>query len=225
MANTEDNLRIYNLVRKVPQEALKTISAGNLKGMSDINPQFRIMAMTQAFGICGIGWKYEITKQWTETYGNEVKCFTNINVYVRDKDNNWSDPIPGTGGSSIVQVFSSRTQVNDEGYKMSLTDALGVAMKALGVAADVYFQKGARFGTKYEQAEYESEQAKQASKPAQKPVVNSSNIEQAKADIAAAKSIDELTAIWNKYPDLQPSHDFTGALTAKKDLLNGGNKK
>ena len=99
----ESNLRFYEQLRKVPQEALKKISGGRLNGMSDINPLFRIKIMTEVFGPCGIGWKYEITKQWQETFGQEVKSFTNINLYIK-VDGEWSEPIPGTGGATIVEV-------------------------------------------------------------------------------------------------------------------------
>lgn len=143
-----ENLKIYNKLRTVPEEAKKPISGGRTNGMTDVNPMWRIKVMTDAFGMCGIGWRYTITKQWMEAYGNEVKCFTNIDLYVRDPETKeWSDAIPGTGGSTFVEA---KGYVNDEGFKMSLTDALSVAMKALGVAADVYFAKDADYGTKYE---------------------------------------------------------------------------
>ena len=35
-------MKLYNRLRKVPQEALKNIQAGRLKGMSDINPMWKI---------------------------------------------------------------------------------------------------------------------------------------------------------------------------------------
>ena len=55
----ENNLDLYNRVRKVPKEAIKSIAAGRLKGMSDINPMWRIKMLTEEFGVCGFGWKYE----------------------------------------------------------------------------------------------------------------------------------------------------------------------
>ena len=58
----KDNLRFYELLRKVPEEAKKSIQAGRLKGFTDVNPLYRIKIMTEAFGPCGIGWKYEIVK-------------------------------------------------------------------------------------------------------------------------------------------------------------------
>lgn len=109
-----ENMEIYNKLRSVPQEALKTIGAGRLKGMSDINPMWRIKALTENFGMCGFGWKYEITKQWTEAGAeNEVRAFCNINLYVK-VDGEWSAPIPGTGGSSFVTMERNGVFVSDE---------------------------------------------------------------------------------------------------------------
>lgn len=134
-----DNMTIYDAVRSVPPEAIKQIAAGRLKGMSDINPMWRLKRLTEVFGACGFGWKYEITRQWLETGAdNEVKGFCNINLYVK-VDDKWSEAIPGTGGSSLTTVERNGAYVSDEVYKMALTDALSVACKALGMAADVYY--------------------------------------------------------------------------------------
>lgn len=134
-----DNMTIYDAVRSVPPEAIKQIAAGRLKGMSDINPMWRLKRLTEVFGACGFGWKYEITRQWLETGAdNEIKGFCNINLYVK-VDDKWSEAIPGTGGSSLTTVERNGAYVSDEVYKMALTDALSVACKALGMAADVYY--------------------------------------------------------------------------------------
>ena len=53
-----NNLELYDSFREVPQEAKKPIAAGRLKGMTDINPMWRIKVLTERFGPCGIGWKY-----------------------------------------------------------------------------------------------------------------------------------------------------------------------
>ena len=47
----------------------------------------------------------------------------------------------------LIQKESSGLYSNDEGYKMAVTDALGTAMKMLGVAAEVYL--GNFDGSKY----------------------------------------------------------------------------
>lgn len=134
-----DNLYIYNQVRQVPEGALKPIQAGRLKGKSDINPMWRIKALTEQFGPCGIGWKYTITKQWLEPGANgEISAFVNIDLFYK-YNGEWSEAIPGTGGSSFVAKEKSGLYVSDECFKMALTDAISVACKALGFAADVYW--------------------------------------------------------------------------------------
>lgn len=133
-----DNLYIYNRARSVPEEAKKQITAGRLRGMTDINPLFRIKTLTELFGPCGIGWTYEIDKQWVESYGEEVAAFCNIQLRVKI-DGEWSMSIPGTGGSKFAAKEKSGVYVSDECYKMALTDAISVACKALGVGADIYW--------------------------------------------------------------------------------------
>lgn len=135
------NLDIYNALATVPPEAKREIQAGRLRGKTDINPMWRIKALTQQFGPCGIGWKYDITRQWTETGAkDEVAAFCNINLYVK-VDGEWSEAIPGTGGSAFIANEKNGLYTSDECYKMALTDALSVACKALGVAASVYWDK------------------------------------------------------------------------------------
>lgn len=135
------NLRIFEAVRIVPEEAKKTIGGGRLKGMTDINPMWRIKVLTEQFGPVGQGWYYEITEQKIEEGANGVKvAFVNINLYVK-YENEWSKPIQGTGGSSFVAKESSGLFTSDECFKMALTDAISVACKALGVGASVYWDK------------------------------------------------------------------------------------
>lgn len=205
------NLFIFNKVRKVPNNALKQINAGRLKGMSDVNPVWRILAMTDTFGVCGVGWKYEITKQWTEAYGNEIKGFCNINMYVK-VDGKWSDAIPGTGGASFVAMERNGAYVSDEVYKMALTDALSVAMKSIGVAADIYFSKGADLGTKYAI----NEQAANGALPTQP---TDPNLELILANIKAAGNTDELKRIWDECYAYQSNPIFKGAMSARKKEL------
>lgn len=134
-----DNLTIYDRVREVPAEAKKSIPAGRLKGMTDINPMWRIKKLTEIFGACGVGWKYEITsRQIVDGANGEKVAFTDINLYYIH-EGIWSEPIPGTGGSSFIAKEKSGLYTSDECFKMALTDAISVAAKALGVGADVYF--------------------------------------------------------------------------------------
>jgi len=138
---------IWDKLKSPPENALKRIAGGRLSGKTDINPQWRYEAMTEVFGQCGIGWKYEIDKLWTEAGpAEQVFCFAQVNLYTA-KENGWSDPIPGVGGSMLVEQEKVGLHANDEAFKMAITDALSVALKMLGMAADIY--RGFWDGSKY----------------------------------------------------------------------------
>ena len=151
----QDNLSIYERVRSVPTEAKKAIEAGRLKGKSDINPMWRIKKLTEVFGPVGFGWYTEVIKTWTEVDENsDVAVFVDINLFVK-KDGEWSKPIYGNGGNKLIsheRKYENGQQVyipylDDDAYKKAYTDAISVAAKALGVGADVYFEKDV---TKYD---------------------------------------------------------------------------
>ena len=137
-----DNLKIYNATRSVPEAAKKSIGGGRLKGMTDINPMWRIKTLTEQFGPCGFGWYYKVLDSRTiespET--KEISAFVDIELYVKI-DNEWSMPIYGSGGSAFVAKESAGLKMSDECFKMATTDALSVACKQLGIGADVYFEK------------------------------------------------------------------------------------
>lgn len=140
-----ENMVIWDAVRRPPESALKKISGGRLNGMTDISPLWRIEALTREFGPCGKGWWYTVEKLWLEPASNEqISAFAMINLFIKDHDH----PIPGVGGSAFVTKEKSGLYTSDECYKMAITDALGVAAKALGVAADIY--AGKWDGSKYQ---------------------------------------------------------------------------
>ena len=155
-------MEFWNKAKQPPKTALKLIGAGRLKGKSDINPQWRMKVMTEHFGMCGVGWKYEIKKLWTLPGTNDqVFAFADIDLYIKD-NGEWSSPIPGHGGSMLLVQEKNGIHNNDEAFKMAVTDALSTAMKALGVAADIYM--GLWDGTKYNGVEtgfISTEQAKE----------------------------------------------------------------
>lgn len=149
-----DNLTIYNEVRSVPDSAKRRIEAGRLKGKTDINPMWRIKALTEQFGPCGFGWKYVITDKRLEQGANgEVAAFLDIDLFVK-ADGVWSDAIPGTGGSAFVAKEKNGPYTSDECFKMALTDAISVACKALGFGADVYWEANR---SKYDKPESKQE--------------------------------------------------------------------
>ena len=142
-----DNMELWNKVSKPPPEALKQITGGRLSGMTDIKPQWRVQALTEALGACGDGWQFTIERLWTEP-GSEgqVMAFAHVSLFARLHDT-YSDAIPGIGGSMLIAKESKGLHSSDEAFKMAVTDALGSAMKMLGVAAEVYM--GNWTGSKY----------------------------------------------------------------------------
>lgn len=180
-----DNMKIYEAIRKVPEEAKKTISAGRLKGMTDINPMWRIKALTEQFGVCGIGWYFETTKQWIEEVGDERVACVNINLYIK-VGGEWSKPIFGTGGSKLSTVERSGVYVSDECYKMATTDAISVACKSLGMGADVYWD-GDR--TKY--SPVTKEQQEEAKDTEKTKDIENMKISKVKADVLHKRCADE----------------------------------
>ena len=136
-----DNMELYRKFEKTPDEAKKTIEAGRLKGFTDINPMWRFKRLTEVFGAVGIGWKFVITdKQIIPGADGVASAFVDILLYYKH-DGEWSEGIPGTGGSSFVAKESKGLYTSDECFKMALSDAIGTACKALGMSADIYFSK------------------------------------------------------------------------------------
>jgi len=171
------NLELYNKVRAVPQEAKKEIAAGRLKGKTDINPMWRIKTLTDQFGPCGIGWYTEIAWTHREDSSSESVIIVQINLYIKH-NNEWSKPIVGVGGSMLCALESKGPYVSDECYKMAYTDAISVACKALGIGADVYWDKDS---SKY-------------AKPEKKPVEEQTSDELFDDLGSRAHQIDELIA-------------------------------
>lgn len=164
----------YEALRRPPEDALKPIEFGALKGKSDINPQWKYEALTEVFGLCGVGWKFEIIDQQIhQVPTGEVMIFVTVNLYVKDGDK-WSDPVPGCGGDFIVKKDKNGIRGNDEAMKMAVTDALGNACKMVGVAADIY--RG-RYDSKY--GKYTEPE-----KPAQKENVRRENKKTAQSNMA-----------------------------------------
>ena len=163
-----DKMAIYNAVRNVPENAKKGFNNGSFSG-TDINPMWRLKTLTEQFGPCGAGWYYEVVSERCEEHHDMTMAIVDIKLYwnvTGDWANpTWSAPVYGTGGNKLVTTTKSGMKSSDEGYKMALTDALSVACKALGIGADVYFEKDAT--SKY--SEYYTQQPKPQMTVTRKP--------------------------------------------------------
>lgn len=139
MSDKKLGIKLYEALATPPQDAIREIKGGNLKGFSDINPQWRTEVVTREIGLCGIDWKFEVSDTFTQAVEatGEVLVFVKVAVYIKDADE-WSAPIYGFGGDYLVKKDRNGVRGNDEGMKMAVTDALGTALKMIGVGADVY---------------------------------------------------------------------------------------
>ena len=203
------NMRIYEAVRFVPEQAKKKITGGRLAGMTDINSMWRIKVLTEQFGPCGEGWYTSDVKYWQDRLDNNgsVALFCSILLHVKI-DGAWSQPIYGIGGNTLVAAEKSGLRIDDEAYKKAYTDAISVACKALGIGADVYFEKDV---TKY--SEYEGESEQQDQKKAQQQAKQQQPAKQQQTEQQPNKT----------QPPKQPTEiqfDYRAALTQYKQERN-----
>jgi len=204
------NSEIYDSLRRPPKWALREIKDGNLKGKTDINPQWRFEAMTKEFGPVGIGWWHDKpTFTIYDGANGEKIVLAEVNVFVLERESGEpSKPIYGCGGSVLVNNFSKAGfKSNDEAFKMALTDAFSYAFKELGVAADIY--AGKWDGSKYTDAAKEEPQAQQpaqakaTAEPKKQPVKATKEQIDKMAKLAKSfnqKELDEFKAKYNGDP-------------------------
>lgn len=148
------NMELYEAFRKAPESALKAIRAGKLTGKTDINPMWRIKVLTERFGPCGVGWNTRNVKYEVIPGANgEVVVSCELDLVYRLENGEWSDPVHGIGGNMLVQTQRGALATNDDAFKSAYTDAISVAAKALGVAADVYWNTDTTKYTRYTQSE------------------------------------------------------------------------
>ena len=107
--------------------------------------------LTEQFGICGIGWKTQIVRTWIDE-GANGESITNVEILLFIKvDGEWSEGIPGIGGSKLTSKEKDGIYTDDECYKKAYTDAISVACKALGVGADIYWNENTKYSGKEEE--------------------------------------------------------------------------
>lgn len=141
-----NNLELWDKVRRVPQEHLKGFKrAGGFSGTA-IKPMWGIHTMTEQFGPCGEGWGIDRPEYTIQTAGSEILVFCTVGVW-HMKDGKPSGMVYGVGGDKVLAQFSSGLKADDEAFKKAFTDAVGNALKFLGVGADIHM--GLWDGNKY----------------------------------------------------------------------------
>lgn len=156
------NLDIWNKLGKTDPAHTKNFNrAGGFKGTA-IKPIYTEQKMTEQFGVCGVGWGIDEPKfQVVPGNDGQMAVYCWVSIWIKDGDT-VSAPIHGVGGDMVVVKQSAGLRTDDEAFKKAFTDAVGNAMKHLGMSADVHM--GRFDDDKYVSERKEAEAA--ASQPA-----------------------------------------------------------
>jgi hypothetical protein len=133
-----ENLTIWNTLGRTSPDQTKGFSrAGGFRGTA-VKPVYTEQKMTELFGPCGIGWGFsEPTFQLVPGSDGQTAVYCWLSLwYVHDGAR--SQPVPGVGGDMVIVKQSSGLRTDDEAFKKAFTDAIGNAMKHIGMSADVH---------------------------------------------------------------------------------------
>lgn len=138
-----NNTKIWNVLQRTNPKHTKPFQrAGGFRGTS-VKPIYTDLKMTEMFGPCGIGWGYSMpTFQVVNGPGDTVLVFCTLELwYVNPETGQRSEPIPGVGGDSVVVKQNNALRGDDESFKKATTDAIGNAMKHIGMSADIHMSQ------------------------------------------------------------------------------------
>ncbi len=121
------------LGRTDPKHTKPFKRAGGFGGTA-IKPIYSILRMTEEFGACGVGWGMnQPTFQVVEGNG-ETLVYCTVSIWHGNREN----VVFGVGGDKAVSKNKNGAFVDDEAFKKAFTDAIGNAMKFIGMSADVH---------------------------------------------------------------------------------------
>lgn len=146
MPDTTNNLAIWDKLGKTdPSHTKKFKRAGGFAGTA-IKPIYTTQKMTEEFGPAGKGWGMgEPSFQTMPGHNGEVLVYCTVSLWWADTDGA-VNTVFGVGGDKAVTYIKANEQYNrperwendDEAFKKAFTDAVGNAMKHLGMSADVH---------------------------------------------------------------------------------------
>lgn len=131
-----NNVRIWDQLGKTdPAHTKQFQRSGGFRGTA-IKPMWCNLRMTEFFGPCGIGWGMDKPSFETREADKEMLVFCTVGVWY--VENGTRGLVYGVGGDKYVISQQSGLRASDEAFKAAYTDAIGNAMKFIGVAADVH---------------------------------------------------------------------------------------
>lgn len=143
MSNTE----LWDVLSKTDPDQTKTFTrGGGFKGTA-VKPIYTELKMTERFGPCGTGWGINKPEYQIVAGDNkEVLVYCTVSIWYMKSNGDRCEPFYGVGGDKVVSYVKPNEQYkrperwenDDEAFKKAFTDAVGNAMKHLGMSADVH---------------------------------------------------------------------------------------
>ena len=223
----DNSLRYWNRLANVPETHLKGFQrGGGFKGTA-IKPQWQLLRMTEVFGPVGIGWGMTEPDFTIAPTSGDVLVFCKVGIWIAEGEER-SSIIWGVGGDKIETKRSGAVFADDEAFKKAYTDALGNAMKMVGVASDIHMGwfDGSKYVRKTEDPDAPEEVGETEPKSAYRARQDGTDREYHRIDkgldlISEQGSMEDLKTFWKanyKHVSEMPV-GWQTELTAKKDLI------
>jgi hypothetical protein len=186
-----DNMQLWNSVAKTDPRQVKEITGKQYKGNSP-KPYYIVRRLTETFGPCGIGWGSTILSERMEPLGKSVLHIAVVRFwYVLDGKRGEVEQI-GQTLACYEKADGSKTIVDEDAPKKSVTDALVKCASYLGFGGDI-------FAGRWDDSKYVAELRREfAEKPADNVKQHPATNVKAVADRLAALPDDEYAAEWDK---------------------------
>lgn len=230
MPRDNPNRKIWDSLGKTDPAHTKGFArAGGFRGTA-IKPIYTTLKMTEEFGPAGYGWGMgEPTFQTVAGSDGQVAVYCTVSLWYAAKPDDGErivNTVWGVGGDMVVVKQSSGLRTDDEAFKKAFTDAVGNAMKHLGMSADVHM--GLFDDSKYVSERRAEEAAAQAAdEPAAAPTAKPSKAKMRESwgemrdALDGCETIEDLALMWSgpafKAEFAKMPEDWKQALVEHKD--------
>lgn len=222
------NTRLWDKLGKTDPANTKAFKrAGGFSGTA-IKPMWSFKRMTEEFGPCGLGWGVnEPSFQVVNGCEGEILVYCTVSIWYsegkgEDERNCIHMPVFGVGGDKVVVKQSSGLRSDDEAFKKAYTDAIGNALKLIGVGADVHMGlfDDSKYVNEMRQEFAEDTSSPAPSRPPSKPVGAQKDFNSYLTSLTSAKTLGEAQAafaiIWKSDLSSEDKSTLQEAYEAKK---------
>lgn len=132
-----DNMKFWDSVKKTDPKRVKPITGKQYKGNSP-QPYYLVERMTEAFGMCGIGWGINIISERMERLTDtDILHIAVVELwYIHDGKKGSISQIGQT--KACYKKNDGGLMTDEDAPKKSITDAMTKCMSYLGFAGDIF---------------------------------------------------------------------------------------